>query len=186
MALVNRTVIGPNADKMSAILYHDSLNEQDIPNVARRSTLWATTELPIENSTKGDRGADLTIREPTENGMIFRALEIPPDMPDKAEHIKLMKEVNQKVKQKYLPTDRDLARHPTMHRTDTLDCFTVVRGEIYLVTDTDEVLLRPGDTAVVQGVNHAWSNRTAEPALIVGIMTHANPLPVDEYPAPGL
>jgi uncharacterized cupin superfamily protein len=40
-----------------------------------------------------------------------------------------------------------------MHRTDTLDCFVVVRGEIYLVSDTDEVLLRAGDTAVVQGVN---------------------------------
>src|SRR5258708_22377563 len=170
MALVNRTVIGQNGDKMSAILYHDSLNEQDIPNVARRSTLWATTELPIENSTKGDRGADLTIREPTENGMIFRALEIPPDMPDKAEHIKLMKEVNQKVKQKYLPTDRDLARHRTMHRTDTLDCFTVVRGEIYLSTDTDEVLLRPGDTAVVQGVNHASVNPTPTPPLILLIL----------------
>jgi len=26
-----------------------------------------------------------------------------------------------------------------MHRTDTLDCLTCVRGEIYLVTDTDEV-----------------------------------------------
>jgi hypothetical protein len=27
-----------------------------------------------------------------------------------------------------------------MHRTDTLDCITSVRGEIYLVTDVDEVL----------------------------------------------
>jgi quercetin dioxygenase-like cupin family protein len=73
-----------------------------------------------------------------------------------------------------------------MHRTDTLDCFIVVRGELYLVTDTDEVLLRTGDTAVVQGVNHGWSNRTNEPALIVGTMTHANPLPKEQYPAPGL
>jgi len=69
MALVKRTVIGANADKKSAILYHDSPNEQDIPNVVRRSTLWATTELPINNSIKGDRGADVTVREPAENGM---------------------------------------------------------------------------------------------------------------------
>jgi hypothetical protein len=61
------------------------------------------------------------------------------------------------VKQKYPPTDKDMERHPTMHRTDTLDCFVVVRGEIYLVTDTDVVKLRAGDTAVVQGVNHASS-----------------------------
>ena len=186
MALVKRTVIGANAEKKSAILYHDSPNEQDIPNVARRSTLWAAMELPIDNSIQGDRAADVTMREPTENGMIFRLLEIPPDMKDKKKHIEMMKDLNHKVKQKYPPTDTDMERHPTMHRTDTLDCFVVARGEIYLVSDTDEVLLRPGDTAVVLGVNHAWSNRSNEPALIVGTMTHAKPLPKERYPAPGL
>jgi mannose-6-phosphate isomerase-like protein (cupin superfamily) len=186
MALVKRTVIGANAEKKSAILYHDSPNKQDIPNVARRSTLWAAMELPIDNAIQGDRGADVTMREPTENGMIFRLLEIPPDMKDKKKHIEMMKELNRKVKQKYPPTDTDMERHPTMHRTDTLDCFVVARGEIYLVSDTDEVLLRPGDTAVVLGVNHAWSNRSKEPALIIGVMTHAKPLPKDQYPVSGL
>ena len=186
MALVKRTVMGPNADGKSAILYRDSPNEQDVPNVVRRTTLWAATELPIDNAIRGDRGADVTIREPTEDGMIFRVLEIPPDMKDRKKHIELMKEVNRKVKQKYPPTDKDLERHPTMHRTDTLDCFVVMRGEVYLVSDTDEVLLRAGDTAVVQGVNHAWSNRSNEPVLIVGIMTHAKPLPKEQYPAAGL
>jgi mannose-6-phosphate isomerase-like protein (cupin superfamily) len=107
-------------------------------------------------------------------------------MKDRKKHIELMKEVNRKVKQKYPPTDKDLERHPTMHRTDTLDCFVVMRGEVYLVSDTDEVLLRAGDTAVVQGVNHAWSNRSNEPVLIAGVMTHAQPLPKEQYPAPGL
>jgi len=60
------------------------------------------------------------------------------------------------------------------------------RGEVHLVSDTDEVLLRAGDTAVVRGVNHAWSNRSNEPALIVGVMPHAKPLPKELYPAPGL
>ena len=62
MTLAKRTVIGPNADKKSAILYRDSPNEQDVPNVARRSTLWAATELPIDNSIKGDPGAEVTNR----------------------------------------------------------------------------------------------------------------------------
>ena len=53
--LWSSTVTGPNAEKKSAILYHDSPNEQDIPNVARRSTLRAATELPPDNSIKGDR-----------------------------------------------------------------------------------------------------------------------------------
>jgi hypothetical protein len=118
--------------------------------------------------------------------MIFRALEIPTDMKDRKKHFELMSELNRKVKQKYPPTEGDIERHPTMHRTDTLDCFVVVRGETYLVSDTDEVLLHAGDTAEVQGVNHARSTRSHEPALIVSIMTHAKPLPEGRYPAAGL
>jgi uncharacterized cupin superfamily protein len=64
--------------------------------------------------------------------------------------------------------------------------FMVVYGEICLVTDTDEVLLRAGDTAVVQGVNHAWSNRSDKPCMIVGVMVHFKPYPKDVYPALGL
>src|SRR5260370_26169386 len=142
-------------------------------------------EFPIANAMKGERAADVKVREPPGNGMIFRADEIPPDMKDKKKHIEMMKELNQQVKQKYPPTEKDLERDPTMHRTDTLDCFVVVRGEVYLVTDTDEVLLRAGDTAVGQGVNHAWSNRSNETPLIVGTMPHAKPLPQDRYPAAG-
>ena len=64
--------------------------------------------------------------------------------------------------------------------------FTVAYGEIYLVTDTDETRLRPGDTAVVHCVNHAWSNNSDTPCMLLGVMVHANPWPADKYPAPGL
>jgi uncharacterized cupin superfamily protein len=69
-----------------------------------------------------------------------------------------------------------------MHRTDTLDMFTVAYGEIYLVTDTDGTRLQPGDTAVVQGVKHAWSNNSAQPCMILGVMVHASPWHADMYP----
>jgi quercetin dioxygenase-like cupin family protein len=73
-----------------------------------------------------------------------------------------------------------------MHRTDTCDMFTVAYGEVHLMTDTDEVVLKPGDTAVIQGVNHAWSNKSDKPCMVIGVMVHANPWPADKYPAPGL
>ena len=63
---------------------------------------------------------------------------------------------------------------------------TAYKGEIYLVTDTDETLLKPGDTAIVKGVNHAWSNKSDKPCMIIGVMVHANPWPKDQYPAEGL
>lgn len=58
-------------------------------------------------------------------------------------------------------------------RADTLDCITCVIGEIYLVTDTGEVLMGPGDTVVVRGTNHAWSARSDSPCLLMGTMVDA-------------
>src|SRR5260370_24436412 len=107
MVMSNRTVIGGNSDKKSEVLYQDSTNDQDTSGVTRRSTLWASAELPIDNSIKGDRAVDVTVREPEGDGMIFRVNEIPPDMKDKKKHIQMMKELNEKVKQKDAQTDRE-------------------------------------------------------------------------------
>ena len=186
MTHVNRIVVGANTDKKSAVLWRDSPNHQEEQGIFWRSTLWATAEAPADNTVEGDRAADVTDRAPTGTGLNFRALEIPPDIPDAQEHIDDLQELNKQVKEKYPPTPADLARHPSMHRTDTLDMFTVAYGEIYLVTDTDATLLQPGDTAVVKGVNHAWANKSDKPCMIIGVMVDAIPLPADVYPAPGL
>jgi mannose-6-phosphate isomerase-like protein (cupin superfamily) len=186
MPHVNRVVIGANDEKKSAVMYRDSPNQQEVPEIFWRSTLWATTELPVNNQIPGDRGADVTYREPPENGLIFRALEIPPDIKDTRKLTEVLQELNKEVKQKYPPTEKELARHPSMHRTDTCDMFVVAYGEIYLVTDTDEILLKPGDTAIVKGVNHAWSNKSDKPCMIIGVMVHAHPWPKNQYPAEGL
>jgi mannose-6-phosphate isomerase-like protein (cupin superfamily) len=185
MPTVHRVVIGPNKDKKSAVVLGDSPNHEEWPGLYWSSTLWATTELPAENTIPGDRAADVTRREPASNGLIFRALEVPPGTGHARTHAAEL-QVNEEVQEKYPPTPADLARDPGMHRTDTLDMFTVAYGEIYLVTDTDETLLRPGDTAVVQGVNHAWANKSDKPCMIIGVNVHANPWPADRYPADGL
>jgi mannose-6-phosphate isomerase-like protein (cupin superfamily) len=173
MGNVKRVVIGPNEDQKSAVLHGDSTNEQQVPGIFWRSTLWATTELPVDNAIKGDRAAGVTLREPEGDGLIFRALEIPPDIDDRKKHIEILHRLHEAVNQKHVPSCEDTERHPSMHRTDTLDMFTITRGEIYLVTDTDEVLLKPGDSAIVQGVNHAWSNRSNEPCMIMCVMVHS-------------
>ena len=177
----NRFVVGPDPQGRSAVLQRGLTNVQSRDGFFWRATLWATQETPVDNSVEGDRSQTPGLgaqREPFPNGFICRALEIPPDNPGDDEHRRLFTELNKEVRQKHLPSAADLARHPTMHRTDTLDCLTCVRGEIYLVTDTDEVLMQPGDTVIVRGVNHAWSNRSSEPCLLVGTMTDA--IPADE------
>jgi mannose-6-phosphate isomerase-like protein (cupin superfamily) len=183
MTKISRVVIGVNADKKSAVIYRNTDNIQAVPGVFWRSTLWGVNELPVDNSVTGDRGATLVSREPDGDGVIFRAVEIPPNPKDRAGHIGEMKALHKNVNQKYPPTEADLARHPSMHRTDTLDMFVIASGEIYMVTDADEVLLKAGDTAVVQGVNHAWDNRSDAPCMIVGVMVSAKARPVGVYPA---
>ena len=148
-AHVNRFVVGPDAQNRSAVLQRGLTNVQSREGIYWSATLWATEETPVDNSIDGDRSQTADpgdSLQPLPNGLLCRALEIEPG-----------------------------AGFP-MHHTDTLDRLTCVRGEIYLVTETDEVLMQPGDTVIIRGVNHAWSNRSSAPCLLVGTNTDATPL----------
>jgi uncharacterized cupin superfamily protein len=63
------------------------------------------------------------------------------------------------------------APHPYMQKTETLDFCFVLDGEVVLVTDTGEAVLKRGDMVVQRGASHAWSNRSAAPA-VVAIASH--------------
>jgi len=52
------------------------------------------------------------------------------------------------------------ARHPLMHRTETIDYAVVLEGEITLVLDDADVVLKAGDVVIQRGNNHSWSNRS--------------------------
>jgi quercetin dioxygenase-like cupin family protein len=58
------------------------------------------------------------------------------------------------------------AAHPLMHRTETIDFGVVLSGEVYLIMDHEEILLRQGDVFVQNGTNHAWSNRSDKPCRL--------------------
>ncbi|MPZ45010.1 MAG: hypothetical protein GEV05_16745 [Betaproteobacteria bacterium] len=63
------------------------------------------------------------------------------------------------------------APHPYMQKTRTLDICIVLEGQIVLVLDKEEVLLEQGQFVINRGVNHAWSNRSAKPA-VVSVASH--------------
>ncbi len=63
------------------------------------------------------------------------------------------------------------APHPYMQKTRTLDLCIVLEGEITLVLDTQEVLVKQGEFVINRGGNHAWSNRSSKPA-VVAIASH--------------
>ena len=55
---------------------------------------------------------------------------------------------------------KDGGKRTPMHRTKTLDYVVVIEGEIVLILDDSEVVLKQGDAVVQRGTNHAWENRS--------------------------
>jgi quercetin dioxygenase-like cupin family protein len=94
-------------------------------------------------------GADLTdgaAREmtvaPDPGGTLFRVVQFPPDGDTQ----------------------------PFWHETSTCDYNVLLTGELTLLLPHDEIALRPGDTIVVRGGKHAWSNRS-DGLAILGAMS---------------
>ena len=63
------------------------------------------------------------------------------------------------------------AKHPYLQHTATFDYCVVLEGELVLVLDDKEVVFKQGEVALLKGVRHAWSNRTASRALLA-VSTH--------------
>lgn len=66
------------------------------------------------------------------------------------------------------------ARHPAMHRTDTVDLGVVISGSITLMLDDADVTLSEGDVIVQRGTIHAWENRSDAPCVMAIVVTDAS------------
>jgi quercetin dioxygenase-like cupin family protein len=64
----------------------------------------------------------------------------------------------------------DTTKHPAMHKTDTIDYITLLKGDVTLILDEEEVNLKPHDVVVQRGTNHAWVNNGTEPALLIAVL----------------
>lgn len=67
----------------------------------------------------------------------------------------------------------DTTRHPSMHKTETLDYIILLKGEVTLLMDDGETDLKPGDVVVQRGTNHGWVCKGSEPALLCAILIDA-------------
>jgi mannose-6-phosphate isomerase-like protein (cupin superfamily) len=61
-------------------------------------------------------------------------------------------------------------RHAFMHRTETIDYGIVLEGEITLILDEGEVVVRAGDMVIQRGTNHGWANRSGRHCRIAFIL----------------
>lgn len=57
-------------------------------------------------------------------------------------------------------------KRTVMHRTQTLDYAIVIEGEVVLVLEDSEVILKKSDVVVQRGTNHAWENRAQTVARV--------------------
>jgi quercetin dioxygenase-like cupin family protein len=57
-----------------------------------------------------------------------------------------------------------------VHRTQSVDYGIVLSGEVVLVLDDSETVLRAGDVVVQRGTSHRWENRSADSARMAFIL----------------
>ena len=127
--------------------------------------IWKTNGSPVV-ITKDEPDPTLGPRSlhPAPRGTIMRISIVPPET---EAILKLdankAKEVFKGVGNADASTLGRGARHPLMHRTETLDYAVVLEGEITMLLDDSEVQLKTGDVLIQRGTNHAWSNRSGKP-----------------------
>src|SRR6185369_16570756 len=61
-------------------------------------------------------------------------------------------------------------RHAFMHRTETVDYGIVLEGELTLILDVGETVVRAGDIVIQRGTNHGWANRSGRHCRIAFIL----------------
>ncbi|WP_315761125.1 cupin domain-containing protein [Sphingomonas sp. Y38-1Y] len=124
--------------------------------------VWSTydTPAPIDAASEPDE-TTLTLAPPP-RGTRLRVLDIPPE----GDEIRTMSPEAARAHFAEIGAVEAAghgdgpARHALMHRTETIDYGIVLEGELTLIMDEGETVVRAGDIVVQRGTNHGWSNRS--------------------------
>ncbi|HEY8521566.1 MAG TPA: cupin domain-containing protein [Gammaproteobacteria bacterium] len=135
--------------------------------------VWNTRETPARiDRASGEPPEEGIQLAPPKNGTRIRVLEVPPEDPSIA---KLTPEQARahfaEVGAAEAASHRGSgSRHPFMHRTETIDYGIVLEGELTLIMDEGETVVRAGDIVIQRGTNHGWANRGKVPCRIVFVL----------------
>ena len=135
-------------------------------DIWRTSATPATIVAAAEEPTLGPRR-----QMPERNGTVLRINHYPPE----PEAVRRMSAADSRkafaaLGNETASTFGKGGRHPLMHRTETIDYAIVLAGEITMLLDDSEVVLKAGDIVVQCGTNHAWSNRSQAPCVIAFVL----------------
>ena len=132
--------------------------------------LWNTDGESVKSTDNIDRADSEILLCPPKNGTKFRYFQINP-LPEG-----IPKEVMDQIAHENFSqvgaanTRVDTERHPAMHKTETIDYIIILKGDVTLLVDNDEVDLHPHDVVIQRGTNHAWVNKGTEPALLIAVL----------------
>ena len=132
--------------------------------------LWNTDGNQVISSDMVDRADDEIILSPPRGGTKFRYFQInplPKGVPDE-----ILQEIAADAFEKVGAAHHrvDTTKHPAMHKTETVDYIILLKGDVTLILDEEEVDLKPFDVVVQRGTNHAWVNNGTEPALLIAVL----------------
>ena len=134
--------------------------------------IWNTRESPARiDRASGEPVEAGIVLAPPKNGTRIRVLDIPPeDERMAAVDAEAARALFAQINAAAASTHTGHARHPHMHRTETIDYGIVLEGEITLIVDQGETTVRAGDIVVQRGTNHAWANRSGKNCRIAFIL----------------
>jgi quercetin dioxygenase-like cupin family protein len=164
---IHRVVTGHDAHGKAVVVSNGPLptvrDIEAIPGMVFHEVWEAWGTPPVVGN--GDDPAIAPLEhQPRPNGNIIRFVDFPPDESyladgDAATRMKqLFEEVNA-PEQLTLKAD---SPHPMMHRSEAIDYGILIEGELTLILDDSEVLLKPGSVVIQRGTNHAWANRSGK------------------------
>ena len=132
--------------------------------------LWNTDGNDINSSDDIDRADEDIILSPPDGGTKFRYFQINP-LPEGVPE-EIMQEIAADAFEKIGAAHHriDTSKHPAMHKTDTVDYIILLKGDVTLILDEEEINLKPFDVVVQRGTNHAWVNNGNDPALLIAVL----------------
>ena len=177
-----RIVTGHDAQGRSIVIA-DGPPENVVPNPADPDrghiNFWKTDSAPAKNGVFADpmKGPPCPLHPP-KGGTMFRFFQI---APERNEAGVSREERDARMAQMFAAAGAGgaripMARHPSMHRTDSVDYIVLLQGEVTALLDVGEVHMKPFDVLIQRGTNHGWVNHGDEPALLVAVLVDAEPL----------
>lgn len=167
---IHRVVTGHDAKGKSTVYSNGPL-----PCVVEMSAIpglifhevWETSGAPVRVDNAPDPTQGPVLHNAPPAGTRIRFVDLPPDASYLNDGDSRITALFEQVSYTEGLTVKDDSPHPMMHRSEAVDYCVIIEGELYLVLDDSEVLLRPGSVVVQRGTNHAWSNRSDKPCRLL-------------------